>query len=231
MPEVQIVPVSSNIVELPRESTAAAAAAVAEAGTISPNDPTLSLQEFALKKQARLQLFSNELLSDSNPAIDRVVMGMLARDVALLQDSQYLEGSGSGANVTGLADLLGPDDLELGGRDERLHAGRRRLGEAAVRHLQGERPNPTAFVMHPRTLQNIALLKDAQGRYIFTDVSVWGGPQLLVPSATGSPTRVRRSADLLGYPVYLSTQISITRTQGSSQRRDEHLLRRLPPSA
>lgn len=214
MPEVQIVPVSSNIVELPRESAAAAASAVAENGTISPNDPTLALQEFALKKQARLQLFGNELLADSNPAIDRIVMQMLARDVALLQDLQYLEGSGSGANVNGIASYSGLTSSSWTAATNGSTPGADDLIKM-VYDIYKANGRPTAFVMHPRTLQNIALLKDAQGRYIFTDVSVWGGPQTLV-QRDGFTYPSAAVGKLLGYPVYLSTQISTTRTQGSS---------------
>lgn len=214
MPEVTVVPVSSNIVELPRESAAAAATATAENATISPSDPTLALQEFALKKQARLQLFSNELLADSNPAIDRIVMTMLARDVALLQDAQYLEGAGGGANVTGLVGYSGlttsswtaPTNGGTPGADDIVKM---------VYDIFKANARPTAFVMHPRTLQNIALLKDASGRYIFTDVSVWGGPQTLI-QRDGFTYPSAAVGKVLGYPVYLSTQINIARTQGGS---------------
>ena len=79
---------------------------------------------------------------------------------------------------------------------------------------------PTAFVMHPRTLQNIVTLKDASGRYIFSDISVWGGPQMNPQAGTdfgalwNGPTKA--VGRLLGYPVYLSTQVLINETQGSS---------------
>lgn len=214
MPDVQVVPVSSNIVELPRESAAAAAAATAENGTITPNDPTLALQEFALKKQARLQLFSNELLADSNPAIDRIVMQMLARDVALLQDSQYLEGSGSGANVKGIRNYAGLTTSSWTAATNGSTPG----GDDLVKlpyDIFKANGRPSAFVMHPRTLQNIALLKDGIGRYLFTDMSVYGGPQLQVVK-DGFTYPSAAVGKLLGYPVYLSTQVLVNETQGSS---------------
>lgn len=214
MPDVQVVPVSSNIVELPRESAAAAALAVAENGTISPNDPTLVLQEFALKKQARLQLFSNETLADSNPAIDRIAMQMLARDVALLQDSQYLEGSGAGANVKGIRNYSGLTASSWAAATNGSTPG----GDDLVRlpyDIFKANGRPSAFVMHPRTLQSIALLKDGTGRYLFTDMSVWGGPQLQVVK-DGFTYPSAAVGKLLGYPVYLSTQILVNETQGSS---------------
>lgn len=214
MPEVQVVPVNSNVVELPRESAAAAAASYAENATLTPNDPTLAVQEFQIRKQARLQLFSNELLADSNPAIDRVVMQMLARDIALIQDSQYLEGTGSSNQITGLSNYSGLTTSSWTAATNGSTPG----GDDLVKlpyDIFTANARPTAFVMHPRTLQNIALLKDANGRYLFTDNSVWGGPQVQV-TKDGFTYPSAAVGKLLGYPVYLSTQISITRTQGSS---------------
>ena len=214
MPEVQVVPVSSNIVELPRESAAAAAAGYAENSTITPNDPTLALQEFQLKKQARLQLFGNELLADSNPAIDRIIMQMLARDVALFQDSEYLEGSGSGVHIKGIRNYSSLTTSSWTAATNGSTPG----GDDLVKlpyDIFKANGRPTAFVMHPRTLQNIALLKDAQGRYIFTDMSVWGGPQIQV-TKDGFTYPSAAVGKLLGYPVYLSTQILVNETQGSS---------------
>lgn len=215
MPEVLVVPVTSNIVELPRESAAAAGAALAENATITPNDPTLALQEFAIKKQARLQLFSNELLNDSNPAINTIVNRMLARDLALLQDAQYLEGTGSGANVTGLATYSGlttsswvaATNGSTPSADDLINM---------VFDIYAANANTTAFIANPRTLKNIVKLKDASGRYIFTSYASWGGPRMQPLGGTTMYYPSKAVGDLNGIPVYLSTQVSITRTQGSS---------------
>ena len=214
MPEVRVVPVNSNVVELPRESANAAAAAVAENGTITPNDPTLAVQEFALKKQARLQLFSNELLADSNPAIDRFITQTLGRDIGLFQDSQFLEGSGSGANVKGLRNYSGLTTSSWTAATNGSTPGADDLVKLPYDIFKANARN-SAFIMHPRTLQNIALLKDAQGRYMFTDNSVWGGPQLQV-TKDGFTYPSAAIGKLMGYPVYMSTQVLINETQGSS---------------
>lgn len=215
MPEVQVVPVTSNIVELPRESAAAPGAAYAENSAITPNDPTFALQEFQIKKQARLQLFGNELLNDSNPAINGVINRMLARDVALLQDSQYLEGSGSGANVRGIRNYSGLTTSSwVAATNGSAPGGDDLIG--MVFDIYTANANPSAFVMHPRTLKNIIKLKDAQGRYLFTSYASWGGPRM--QSVPGSDLTYPSKAvgDLNGIPVYLSTQVLITETQGTS---------------
>jgi HK97 family phage major capsid protein len=215
MPEVTVVPVTSNIIELPRESAAAAASAVAESGTITPNDPTLALQEFAIKKQARLQLFSNELLNDSNPAINTVINRMLARDIALFQDAQYLEGSGSGANVNGLANYSGFTTSSWVAATNGSTPGADDLINMAF-DIYGANANPTAFIGHPRSLKNVLKLKDASGRYLFTSYASWGGPRMLPIEGTSMTYPSKAVGDLNGIPFYLSTQISVARTQGSS---------------
>jgi HK97 family phage major capsid protein len=215
MPEVQTVPVTSPTIELPRESAAASAAAYAENSAIVPNDPNLSIQEFNLRKLARLQLFSNELLADSNPAIDSVVNRMLARDYALLADYQYLDGSGSGSNIRGIRNYPGltPSSWTAAANgstpaaDDLINM---------VFDIYGANANPSAFVMHPRTFKNIVKLKDASGRYLFTSYATWGGPRMQSIPGTNMTYPSKAVGDLNGIPVYLSTQILTNEVQGSS---------------
>lgn len=215
MPDVTVVPVTSNIIELPRESAPAAASAVDQNATISPNDPTLALQEFVVRKQARLQLFGNELLSDSNPAINGVINKMLARDVALLQDAQYLEGSGSGVNVKGIRNYSGLTTSSWAAATNGSAPGADDL-IGMVFDIYTANANPSAFVMHPRTLRNILKLKDAGGRYLFTSYASWGGPRMNAIEGSTLTYPSKAVGDLNGIPVYLSTQVLINETQGSS---------------
>lgn len=214
MPEVRTIPVNSNIVELPRETVVATTAGVAENGTLASSDPTLAVQEITIKKQGALRTFSNELLADSNPAIDGYVMGTLARDIALFQDLQYLEGSGTGANVTGLLNISGLTTSSWAAATNGSTPGADDLVKMPYDIFKAN-GRPTAFVMHPRTLQNVALLKDGVGRYLFTNNAIWGGPQTQV-TKDGFTYPSAAVGSLLGFPVYLSTQVSIARTQGSS---------------
>lgn len=215
MPEVLTVPVSGPTLELPRESAAAAASALAENATITPNDATLTLQEFPVRKLARLQLFSNELLADSNPAIDAVVNRMLARDYALLADAQYLDGSGAGVNIKGIRNYSGlttsswvaATNGSTPAADDLINM---------VFDIYGANANPTAFVMHPRSFKNIVKLKDASGRYLFTSYATWGGPRMQSIPGSNLMYPSKAVGDLNGIPVYLSTQILTNETQGSS---------------
>lgn len=219
MPEVGVMPVQSNVVLLPRENTVATATSAAEAGTLTSSDPAFATQSFTVQKQYGYRTFSNELLRDSNPAIDAFIAKTLARDVALFQDSQYLEGSGSGTNLTGLRNYSSLTTSSWTAATNGSTPGADDLIKM-VFDIRKANTEMTAWVMHPRTLQNIVLLKDASGRYIFSDVNVWGGPVLNPPAGANfgglwnGPTKA--VGQLLGYPVYLSTQVLINETQGSS---------------
>ncbi len=211
MPEVRTVPVKSSTVELPRESAAASAAAYAENATIAPNDPTLAMQEFAIKKIARLELFSNELFSDSDPAIGQVVSEMLGRDLGLQLDAQYLAGAGTGANMTGLRNYSGLTTSSWTAATNGSTPGADDVIKL-IFDIYKANANPTAFIMHPRTLQNIVTLKDAVGRYLFS----WEQPPM-TGLTTGSFSYPNAAVGRLnGVPVYQSTQISVTETQGTS---------------
>ena len=214
MPEVDTFPASGPVVELPRESVAATAAALAENATITATDPTFAMQEFPLRKQGSLKLISNESLKDAGPALDSYVSKSLARDIALLQDSQYLEGSGAGVNVRGIRNYTG---LTTSSWTAAANGSTPTADDLVkmVYDIYKANARMSAWIMHPRTLQNIALLKDANGRYIFTDMATWGGPQTLV-TVDGFTYPSASVGKLLGFPVYMSTQILINETQGAS---------------
>ncbi len=214
MPEVEVIPVNKQIIELPRESAAAAASAGTENSTVSANDPTLALQEFVVRKQIRLQLVSNEAIQDADPSITAIINTMLARDVGLFQDSQYLEGSGAGVNVKGIRNYSGlttsswvaATNGSTPGADDLL---------AMLFDIYGANAVPTALVMNPRTYKKILQLKDAQGRYIFTTMANWGGP-IMAPPQGPNVYPGPFVGNLNGVPVYMSNAIPVTETQGSS---------------
>lgn len=213
IPEVRTIPVNSNIVLLPRESTQATTSSAAEAGTLNSADPAFATQSFTIQKQYGYRTFSNELLNDSNPAIDRYIARTLARDVALFQDSQYLEGSGSGSNLTGIRNYsnlttssFAPANGAAIGADDLINA---------VFDIRKANAEMTSWIMHPRTLQGIAKLKDASGRYLFNEFGNYGGPAVLPNPGTTFTYPGTARGMLLGYPVYLSTQVLTNETKGT----------------
>lgn len=215
MPETQTIPVVSNVIELPRETVVATTTSAAENASLTSADPTFAVQAFTIQKQYGYRTFSNELLHDANPAIDAYVTKTLARDIALFQDLQYLEGSGAGTNLKGIRNYSGLTTSSWVAATNGSTPAASDLVKM-VFDIRKANTEPTAWVMHPRTLQNIVTLVDASGRFIFSDVSVWGGPVLNPQAGTTFTYPSKAVGRLLGLPVYLSTQILTNETQGSS---------------
>ena len=104
---IQVMPVRSNVITLPRETVAAGASQANEAGTLTVQDATLDVQTLTIRKQYGFRRYSNELLADADPAWNEFLANTLVRDVALQQDLQYLEGTGSAPQIQGLVGYSG----------------------------------------------------------------------------------------------------------------------------
>lgn len=215
IPGVDTIPVNFQTVLIPRETAKGAFSMVAEAGTLSASDPTFASQSITIRKGYAYRQYSNELLADANPALDRYLTQTVARDVALGWDLQYLEGSGSGSNITGLLNYSGTTSptskANLGPNGGVPTADTFKQLIYGVRAANAE---PNAWVMNPRTLETVAELKDANGRYIYSD-NAFSQP-IMLPGQSNFTYPGYAVGSLLGRPVYLSTQISTSQTVGTS---------------
>ncbi len=208
MPEVEVIPVVTKSGILPTESAIATTTAVAENTVVSSSDPTFAPAAWSLSKLIALRTLSSEVFDDmADP--DAWLNRILSRDIALLQDSQILEGSGAGANITGIRNRSGLTTSSW-------TAGANGSTPAAddlvkmVFDIYLANATPTGWIMAPRTLQNIALLKDSSLRPIFTADSLFAdrnGGGAMYPRCAGS---------LLGLPVYVTTTVPTNETQGTS---------------
>jgi len=222
MPGVETIPVNSNVIYLPRESGTASASSAAEAATLTASDPTFAQQTFNIRKQYGYRQFDNELLSDANPALEAYITKTLARDVALFQDLQFLEGSGAGSNLQGIngysGTTAGYTPSTNGDSWSATTAGTViKLLNSIVYALRSANVEGNGWIMHPRTMQSLANLTDTNGRALLQSVGGNFGAPVVMPNAGTSftyPNAIRGM--LLGYPVVFTTQIPITETQGSS---------------
>lgn len=222
VPGTDVIPITNPVVSLPRESTAATATTASEAATLSASDPSFSQQVITAKKVYGYRQFSNELLADANPALMSFLSRTLGRDVGLQKDFQFLAGPGTGSSLQGIAGYSGLTTVTglpaTNGQNPTYDTLIQQIW--ALRRANVE---PNAWVMHPAAAQALALVKDSAGRPLFLDGSLYqlGGAQIPIAAngagfqASGYTPNVARGM-LLGYPVYFSTQLSITQTQGSA---------------
>ena len=206
VPGIQIYQATGATVFLPRESTRAGASQAAEAGTLTVADATLSEQTITIQKQYATRRWSNELAKDSNPAFASFLTNTLGRDLAVQQDSQFLTGSGSGAQITGILNYTGlttGPSLGTNGRSLKNDD----IIDAAY-NLEAANADCNFVVCHPRVINSLRKEKDNEGRYLVSTQPVaWVGA-----GVTSAPQRV-----IAGYlPASTTTSLSITQTVGSS---------------
>lgn len=189
-----------HLVFFPRESTRAGASQASEAGTLSSADATLSQQSVVVEKQYAFRRFSSELARDAQPAWSEFLSNTVVRDLAIQQDIQYLRGTGSTPQITGILSYSGlttGPSLGANGRtvthDDFIEADYL---------LQVANARGANFVIaHPRTENTLRKQKDNEARYLV--------------SADGRPTVAPFPA--AGYlPITKTNNLTITETVGSS---------------
>ncbi|MGZ4390039.1 MAG: phage major capsid protein, partial [Gaiellaceae bacterium] len=198
-----VIETSSDTLHLPVIDADVAAAWTAEADPITPGDPTIAEVIAYPRGLKALVALSNELIADSNPSAISVVTRSMIRALALKFDLAAFEGSGVGVEVKGLKNVTGIQEVTLGVADGAPFTDLDPFAEA-IGLLAAENATATAIVLHPRTWTQLTKLKE-------TAASV---KPLMQESAGSGAQGVVRS--IYGVPVYVSSQLSITETQGGS---------------
>ena len=211
-PGVDTIPVTSSVIYLPRETTLAGGAAYAEAGIIAATDSAFARQQFIIEKLAALSQYSNELLADSNPALDAYLSRSLARRISLLEDLQFLTGNGTSPNLQGIVGYSNVTGLTIGSMAA-LDAAVADKFIDAVYTIREQNVEPNAWIMTPKCLSFVSKIKDTQGRYLFQAMGGNFGAPVVMPNAGALATQTTYQTGawkgmLLGYPVLLSTQLS-----------------------
>jgi HK97 family phage major capsid protein len=199
---MQVVTTDRDSVVFPRWLSDTTAAWTSEAGTISSTDANADTVTATPRKLAALQPISNETLADSNPSLFEVVAAGLVRSLALKLDLGLFEGSGSAPEIRGLKNVasiqtvsMGMNGLAITNLDPIADA----LGLLITANA-----NPSALVMAPRTWASLAKVKEVSG----------SAKPVLQDSAGSGGQPIQRQ--VYGVPVFLSSQLSITETQGTA---------------
>lgn len=195
-----VIPMSSDTLQIPSQTGGATAYWVAENAQISASDQAWGQVDLRARKLAALTKLSAELFEDSDPQVEALVIADLARVLALEEDVKYLRGDGTNNTPTGLEHITGVNvDAATLGADG---------GTPTFDHLADMLYNldahnvpaeGRAWVAHPRTLNTLRQVKDADGNYLWDD-----------PASPGEPPA------LWGYPVFTTTAIPVDEAQGAS---------------
>jgi HK97 family phage major capsid protein len=203
--------VTSNAIQLDQIGLSTTAGWVAElAQKPETTAMTLATVTASVFTAAGLATISNQLLADSNPAVDGLVTSDLAKRLVALEEAAFINGTGTGQPLgilntpgigattltsTAVADLL---DAILD----------------AVADVETDHGAPSAILMHPRTWTRILKAKDAQGAY-------YVGPSAPGESyVTDARTGLRGPRKFLwGYPVVTSNRVPINLGAGTNESR------------
>jgi HK97 family phage major capsid protein len=155
---------------------------------------------------AGLATISNQLLADSNPAVDGLVTADLTKRLVALEEAAFIAGTGTGQplgilNTPGLGSTPLTLTTEVALMDAILDA---------IASTETNWGAPSAILMHPRTWTRLLKSKDAQGAFY---IDPTGGVQ---DPRTGLRGPVRT---LWGYPVVTSNRVPTNLGTGTNESR------------
>jgi HK97 family phage major capsid protein len=202
--------VNTNAIQLDQLTLSTTAGWVAELAqkpeTTAMTLATVSANVFTA---AGLATISNQLLADSDPAVDRLVTADLAKRLVALEETAFINGTGTGQPL-GILNTpgIGATPLTLTTAAALVDAILDAIASVETNHGA-----PNAILMHPRTWTFIIKAKDTNGAWLL------GGPQDVRAPVTGSRTGFRGPAkSLWGYPVITSNRVPTTLGGGTESR-------------
>ena len=195
-----VLPMKSNTLTIPKAVTGAQAYWVAEATAPPQSDMTFEQITLTAKKVAAYTVLSQELLEDSSPAVDRIIMDNLAKALAVEMDKEFLLGDGT--NITGIVSTSGVNIVHGNAFNSNGDLTIDAIIEAKKKIEENTKGNikPNAIVMHPAVYYKLMRqAKDTTGVYLWNTQGLTAN----LPDT------------LLGMKVFLTTTIPIDLAGGS----------------
>lgn len=158
--------VNTNAIQLDQLGISTAAGWVAELAEKPENTAmTIATITASIYTAAGLATISNQLLADSNPAVDQLVTTDLAKRLVALEETAFMSGTGSGQPL-GILNTSGVNTKTLTNtEDPAVEGGLLDAVLEAIAQVQLEWGQPSAIVMHPRTWTRIIKSRDSVGHY------------------------------------------------------------------
>lgn len=203
--------VNTNAIQLDQIALSTTAGWVAElAQKPESTGMTLATVTANVFTAAGLATISNQLLADSNPEVDQLVVSDLAKRLVALEEAAFISGSGTNQPL-GILNTpgLGATALATTTASALLDAVLDAIGAVETDHGA-----PSAILMHPRTWTRILKAKDTQGAWLL------GSPTDIRPDVRESRTIARGPAKYLwGYPVVTSNRVPTNLGAGANESR------------
>lgn len=180
--------ISSNSLEYVRENVFTNSAAPVAEGNLKPESQLTFTKETATVKTIAHWIQASRQVMDDAPMLESYVNNRLLFGLALIEEGQLLNGDGTGDNLNGLNKVATAYDAAL------TVAGDTRadLIAHAIFQTSESEFEASGIILNPRDWHAIALLKDADGRYIF------GGPAAFAAKVMWGLPVVATKAQALG---------------------------------
>ena len=157
---------TSNAIEYVRENVFTNSAAPVAEGAQKPESQLTFTKETANVRTIAHWIQASRQIMDDAPMLESYVNGRLLFGLDLVEEGQLLNGDGTGDNLIGLNKVATAYDTGLNATgDTRAD----QIAHAIFQTSESEF-EASGLILNPRDWHAIALLKDAEGRYIF------GGP-------------------------------------------------------
>lgn len=212
-----ILPMQHQIMNIPGLTNNGSFSWIGENATISTDaTPTTNNTTLTLRTAAGLVQVSIQWLRDATPETDAALQANLVRGLARFVDLGYLSGTGSSNQPTGLINVSGISQSFAG--EGATNGSTVTYDDFSTQIYNLETNNAPrvgrTWFMHPRTLDEVRRLKDTLGRPLFIDNLQ--RENLVGPD--GPVTALFKGPDgyILGYPVFTSTQLSVTQSRGTA---------------
>jgi len=175
---------------------------------------TLATVTASVFTAAGLATISNQLLADSNPAVDALVTRDLAKRLIALEETAFLAGTGTGQPL-GILNTPGLSTKSFTVTDVSADNGLLDTILDAIAQVQTDYGQPGTILMHPRTWTTILKDKNANGVYTY------GSPSNATISSVQDPRTVYTgpTRTLWGVPVVLSNRMPTNLGSGTNESR------------
>jgi HK97 family phage major capsid protein len=194
LPGVRMVSMTSDRTRFPRIG-GNVAYGVAETATLTEDTADVDLVDLVAVKFAVYTEFSSELVEDMSADALAVFGDNALEGLARKIDAQFLEGNGSGPGLVGIRNLAGVNSTAVAATPADFDK-----WSDAKYEAQADNADPSIWLGHPRSWNTLSKIKTG----ISSDKTT-----LLAPSPQTA------AQELLGMPVYLSTQITLTEGAGA----------------
>lgn len=212
---LNMIPVETNQVLLPRGAGAATFAIVAENTTKPSADQSYTQVTINIFTWAGISKVSRQLVADSSPTVATLVNRELGTLAGNLEEQKVINGTGTG-EPRGIMNTTGVNNVTAGTNTAQAIIDNILDGIVAVQTTYFAPPN--GILMHPRRLAFLMKGKDTTNQYLFNPAGTFRAPVGVPLGVTAQSEGTEASLPmLLGLPVGVSVNVPTNLGGGTNQ--------------